>query len=148
MSLPELVYVLLSVGVMLGGQTRYVAAHETPPPHDWIDQLEERLGEGVGDHDEVDVCEEQLSGILFGGSVDEVDQAAGIDDVEERVVEAEGSLVFRVTVVFLCEGEHLDLHRCTITTNRMRQLIIMIPRDIKIPYITNTQEPLFSPAIL
>ena len=96
----------------------------------------------------MDICEEQLSGVFFGGAVDEVDQAAGVDDVEERVVEAERSLVFCVTVVFLRESEGLDLNKGTITTKRMRQLMIMMTKDIRIPYMNSTHDPLLSPAIL
>ena len=80
--------------------------------------------------------------------MDEVDQAARVDDVEERVVEAERGLVFCVTVVLLCKSEHLDLNKATITTKRIRQLMIMMTRDISIPYMNNTHDPLLSPAIL
>ena len=49
----------------------------------------------------MDVCKEEFSGVLLGAPVHHVHEAAGIDDVEEGVVEAEGGLLLGVAVVLL-----------------------------------------------
>lgn len=80
--------------------------------------------------------------------MDHVNQATGIDDIEERIVKTEGSLVFGVAVVLLSICECLNLLRKEITTKRMRQLMHKIITDINIPSSIRIQDPLFSPAIL
>lgn len=50
-----LVYVHLGVRVLVRGQGLEVALPDNFVPHDGVKELEQRLGEGVGEHDEVDV---------------------------------------------------------------------------------------------
>jgi hypothetical protein len=79
--------------------------------------------------------------------VDEVDDAAGVDDVEDGVVEDEGALVFGVAVILLSVGEELDLLRGMSTTSRIRQLMTTTSSDISIPFTMMRTCPLEKPSI-
>lgn len=88
-----------------------------------------------------------MLGVVEALSVYDVDDAAGVEYVEDGVVEAEGALVFCVAVVLLGEGEHLDLNMGTLTTRRITQLMITTIREMRRPLSMREMLPFYSPSI-
>ncbi len=86
MALPGLIDVLLRVGVLGWPQPLYVPSPDYPEQHDRVEQLEQRFREGVGQHDHVDICQQELLVVLDVLLVDDVDDATGVQDVEDGVV--------------------------------------------------------------
>lgn len=109
MALPGLIDVLLRVGVLGWSQPFYVPSPDYPEQHDRVEQLEQRFREGVGQHDHVDICQQELLVVLDVLLVDDVDDATGVQDVEYGVVQDERALVLGVGVVSFGIGKCLDL---------------------------------------
>jgi hypothetical protein len=96
----------------------------------------------------MNISQEELFIFLCILFVDDVDHAAGVQDIEDGVVENEGALILGIGVVTLCVGKGLDLHRESLTTSRIKQFMITTSKDIMIPFITIQNWPVFSPYIL
>jgi hypothetical protein len=77
-----------------------------------------------------------------------VHQTAGIDNVKNRIIQAKRCLIFGVAVVLLGKGEHFDLNSMLITTNLMKQLMIMMRTDIALPFKIISNRPFICPSIL
>lgn len=120
---PQLINIGLSVRIGLRRQPRNIPSPDNPDPHERIDQFVHRIRPRIDQHQDMDIVKKNtialrcrklmrfvlgLRGYRAMSHVDYVDHEAGVEDVHQGVVEAEGRLVTGVGIVLLYVYEGLD----------------------------------------
>lgn len=107
MTLPVLVGVLLQVWV--GTLVSDDPPHKMPIVERRVENLRQWFGEGIGEHDEMDIPQQNLFTVVSPVAMHNVDCKAGIDEVHQQVAVGECSVIAGVGMEALEFAELLYL---------------------------------------